>query len=55
MAGINAQDSAVVCSIALQHGVPIDVIRRALMRDPRGKASSPLGEAIDLITAEGTK
>jgi len=30
MAGINAQDAAVVCSLAIQYGVPLDVIRRAL-------------------------
>jgi hypothetical protein len=28
-AGIMASDSAVLCSIALQHGVPLDVLRRA--------------------------
>lgn len=44
-----AKDSAVVCSIALQHGVPVDVIRRALMRDSRGRPSGPLGAALDLI------
>jgi hypothetical protein len=44
-----AKDSAVVCSIALQYGVPLSVIRKALLRDPRGKASSPLGVALDLI------
>jgi len=49
MAGINAQDAAVVCSIALQHGVPVNVIRRALMRDGRGRASGPLATALDLI------
>jgi ribonucleoside-diphosphate reductase alpha chain len=48
-AGINAQDSAVVCSLALQHGVPLDTIRHALMRDPRGNASGPLGAELDLI------
>ena len=47
-----AKDAAVVASIALQHGVPIDVIRHALLRDSRGRASSPLGCALDLI-AEG--
>jgi hypothetical protein len=50
MAGINAQDSAVVCSLALQHGVPLETIRRALMRDARGVASGPLGVALDLIS-----
>ena len=49
-----AKDSAVVCSLALQHGVPLATIRKALLRDPRGIASSPLGVALDLIaTWEG--
>lgn len=47
-----AKDSAVVCSIALQYGVPVDVIRKALLRDPRGVASSPLGVALDTIAAK---
>ena len=46
-----AKDSAVVASIALQHGVPLDVIRHALLRDPRGVASSPLGVALDALAA----
>ena len=49
MAGINAQDSAVVCSLCLQHGVPLETIRRALMRDARGAASGLLGVALDMI------
>jgi ribonucleoside-diphosphate reductase alpha chain len=49
MAGINAQDAAVVCSIALQYGVPVEVIRKALMRDSQGRASGPLGVALDII------
>jgi hypothetical protein len=48
----NARDSAVVCSIALQHGVPLETIRRALMRDSRGKATGPLGEALDRLSEE---
>ena len=49
-----AKDSAVVASIALQHGVSVDTIRHALLRDPRDVASSPLGVALDQI-AEGEK
>jgi ribonucleoside-diphosphate reductase alpha chain len=49
-AGANARDSAVVCSIALQHGVPLKTIRHALLRDQRGVASSPLGVALDIVT-----
>jgi hypothetical protein len=41
-----AKDSAVVCSIALQYGV---VIRKALLRDAHGRASSPLGRALDQL------
>jgi hypothetical protein len=47
-----AKDSAVVCSIALQHGVPVDVIRHALLRDARGVASSPLGVALDILAEQ---
>jgi hypothetical protein len=47
-----AKDSAVVCSIALQHGVPLEVIRHALLRDAHGVASSPLGCALDRIASE---
>jgi ribonucleoside-diphosphate reductase alpha chain len=48
-ADANARNSAVVCSIALQHGVPLETIRHALLRDARGAASSPLGVALDVI------
>jgi hypothetical protein len=44
-----AKDSAVVCSIALQYGVPLHTIRRALLRDGQGNASGPLGAALDII------
>jgi ribonucleoside-diphosphate reductase alpha chain len=47
-----AKDSAVVCSIALQHGVPLDTIRKALLRDARGNPSSPLGAALDIIAGQ---
>jgi hypothetical protein len=53
-AGIMASDSAVLCSIALQFGVPLDVIRHALMRDSMGKPSGPLGVVLDLVAAEET-
>jgi hypothetical protein len=52
-AGIMASDAAVVCSIALQYGVPVEVIRKALMRDAQGRASGPLGVALDHIAEDG--
>jgi hypothetical protein len=48
-ADVNARDAAIACSIALQHGADVDVIRKALCRDARGKASGPLGVALDLL------
>jgi hypothetical protein len=48
-----AKDSAVVASIAMQYGVPVDVIRRALLRDAQGRASSPLGVVLDIIAEWG--
>ena len=47
-----AKDSGVVCSIALQHNVPVETIRRALLRDARGNPSSPLGAALDIIAGQ---
>jgi hypothetical protein len=49
-----AKDSAVVASIALQFGVPLETIRRALLRDPRGNPSSPLGAALDQLAEDGS-
>jgi hypothetical protein len=52
-AGIMASDAAVVASIALQYGVPLEVLRHALMRDPHGKPSGPLGAVLDRLADEG--
>ena len=50
-----ARDSAVVCSIALQYGAPIEVIRHAPMRDSQGRPNGPLGVALDIITRENER
>jgi hypothetical protein len=44
-----ARDSAVICSIALQHGVPIEIVRKALLRDSSDNPSSPIGCVLDLL------
>jgi hypothetical protein len=44
-----AKDSAIICSIALQYGADVHVIRKALLRDSRGVASSPLGVCLDIV------
>jgi hypothetical protein len=48
-AGIMASEAGVAGSLALQFGCPIDVLRKAMMRDGRGRASGPLGHALDQI------
>jgi hypothetical protein len=35
--------------LALQHGVPLETIRRAILRDSQGRPSTPLGVALDKI------
>jgi hypothetical protein len=52
-AGIMASDGAIAASLALQYGCPADVLRKALSRDSRGRASGPLGTVLDQI-AEGS-
>ena len=51
-ADANARDSGIVCSIALQYGADIETIRKALCRDAQGRASGPLGCALDYIAKE---
>jgi hypothetical protein len=50
-AGTSARDSAIAVSIALQHGADLETIRRALCRDGHGRATGPLGAALDAIEA----
>ncbi len=44
-----AHDAAILASLALQFGCPLDTIRHALKRDAQGIAASPIGEALDRI------
>ena len=48
----NARDAAVAASLALQFGCPLDTLQRALLRDAHGRASTPLGCALDLIARD---
>jgi len=54
-ADANACDAAVVCSLALQHGVPLETIHRALMRDGSGHPRTALGVALDHIAKDGAQ
>jgi hypothetical protein len=49
-----ARDSAITASLGLQYGLPLHVLRRALLHDPRGKAMSPLGADIAASSPAGS-
>jgi hypothetical protein len=48
-ADTNARDAAIAFSFAVQHGADIEDIRKALCRESNGRASGPLGAALDLL------
>lgn len=48
-ADTNARDAAIAFSFAVQHGADPEAIRKALSRDSQGRASGPLGSALDQI------
>jgi hypothetical protein len=49
---VSARDADVIASIALQHGVPIEVLCKALMRDRQGQPSGPLAMMLGLLVGE---
>ena len=49
-----AKDAAILSSLALQYGAPLDVLRRALLRDSQGRPSTPIGCALDLLADQET-
>jgi hypothetical protein len=42
-------DAAILASLALQYGAPLDEIKHALKRTTGGEAASPIGTALDCI------
>jgi hypothetical protein len=51
-AGIMASDAAIAASLALQFGCPVEILRKALSRDGRGGAATPLGQALDILAVQ---
>lgn len=49
-----ARDSAVILSLALQHGLRIGDLRHAVTRDENGEASGPVGRLLDMLHEEET-
>ncbi len=51
-AGIMASDAAIAASLALQFGCPVEMLRKALCRDARGRPTGPLGAVLDVLAHE---
>jgi hypothetical protein len=47
-----ARDAAILSSLALQYGVPFNVLRNAVTRDADGAAATIIGHALELISGE---
>ncbi len=47
-----ARDAAIVISIGLQYGTPVDAMRKAMTRDGQGAPLSIIGHVLDLLAAE---
>lgn len=50
-----SRDAAVLMSIALQHGAPIETMRRAVTRNVDGTPQGPIGKLLDLLAEDETK
>jgi ribonucleoside-diphosphate reductase alpha chain len=48
-AGILASDCAIAASLPLQFGCPAETLAKALSRDAQGRATGPLGIALDVL------
>lgn len=46
------RDAAVILSIAMQYGAPLEVMSRAITRNPDGQPSGPIGELLDKLASE---
>ena len=44
-----ARDCAVIASLALQHGTPLAIMRKAVTRLDDGSAAGPMGRLLDLL------
>lgn len=47
-----SRDAAVLMSIALQHGAPIETMRHAVTRNVDGSPQGPIGALLDLLAED---
>jgi hypothetical protein len=51
----NVRDTAILVSLALQHGVPLEVMRNAITREADGTASTIIGRVLDTLVPRGER
>jgi hypothetical protein len=51
----NVRDGAILVSLALQHGVPLAVMRNAITREGDGTASTIIGRVLDTLVPRGER
>lgn len=47
-----ARDGAILLSLCLQHGVPLEIIRHAITREADGAPSTIVGAVVDRLTED---
>lgn len=50
-----SRDAAVLMSIALQHGAPVETMRKAVTRNVDGSPQGPIGQLLDLLASGEVK
>jgi 16S rRNA U1498 N3-methylase RsmE len=53
-AAVSAEDAAIAASLLFQHGCPVEMLHKALTRNPDGSAAGPLGAVLDLLNGSQT-
>lgn len=51
----NVRDTAILVSLALQHGVPVATMAAAITREGDGRASTIIGAVLDKLMIEGQR
>jgi hypothetical protein len=48
---VATKEAAIIASLALQHGCPIETLRSACLRAANGKAEGAVGQLLDMIAS----
>ena len=49
---VNARDAAILLSLALQFGCPLDTARGAISRNENGSPAGPIGAVLDILARD---